>query len=1084
VAYIVNSETSLSGEALNSFDVPIPSGYEADDLLVAIITQDGGGTVIAASGWTQISTQAAVQGQRTTAFYKFATGSSEADLSLTGSNDEWIVNISVIRGADLSTPINVSVRTNSANSTTAHLDSGTVTTTEDNCLVLYACGRDGVFKIKPENPSTLMMLSRETDFVGCTQVVGYMNQITAGVTPNVRFLFESASEGGNALVIAIQDADPATALLSPTITQNYNVLKNYGGVTTATNSQAAFIRHDGITWDVATTLTPAAIDGLTIYDGTFTQVTFQDVNRPWGSMTGLSIGGSALDDTGRWVGATHAVASTDFTNKIFSVEFMQNSVAASRFGAKGCIVVFEDSLGEWAAFTLSLRAGLIAAVSNTCYIDVENTPQLDASGSLDWSDITRVGYLYHKTTIAIATFILRIKNALLHDKTVFVDGNVNDPCSPAKLQQALEGWGGAGLASVQGGGQGLSRAGVQYGNGSRKTYASSTATSYEMPLRENASLARRFWRIPDNVVGAEFRLLASANDVVDMTTGVMAVDVEQDWTIDASSSSSASYSFSGLSVIGWNVTHNVTGITINGATFKNCHITLNGGLLSSCGISSLKSPLSTNNPENITSCAFTSTGTGHAIEITATGTFDMTGNTFTGYGADTTTDAAIYNNSGGAVTISIPLGGQVPTVRDGAGASTSIVLPDTTFTFQLPNIIDDSRFQVYNITQDVELTNTAVSGGLGVDVVYTKGIDYDAGDVGRYRVTYQSGVDAKGEIEGTFTFPTDTAVGSIPIAQTDQTNYNLYGVDGFSISEFIWDSGNIEVDVNDTDNTTVIQRLAAWYYYFITTAEGIDEAFGALTWENINSIKINTTVVDMKLDNTKAASPLTLKGGRIYRDDGTTIIASASNSLQIDYEPVYVVETSSGGGGDDAATIYTYFTDGTRSDAFKADVSGLSTFDPATDTVANVTLVDTVTTNTDMRGTDDALLAASYTAPDNASIAANGTAIGNLNNLSSADVNAACDTALADYDAPTKAELDAGFAALNDISVSDILSAVIESGYTLQEAMRLYNAVLLSKVSGAGTGTEIFRDINDTKNRVTATIDSSGNRTTITLDGA
>lgn len=39
-------------------------------------------------------------------------------------------------------------------------------------------------------------------------------------------------------------------------------------------------------------------------------------------------------------------------------------------------------------------------------------------------------------------------------------------------------------------------------------------------------------------------------------------------------------------------------------------------------------------------------------------------------------------------------------------------------------------------------------------------------------------------------------------------------------------------------------------------------------------------------------------------------------------------------------------------------------------TLARVTLVDTTTTNTDMRGTNNALLAASYTAPDNASITA------------------------------------------------------------------------------------------------------------------
>lgn len=60
----------------------------------------------------------------------------------------------------------------------------------------------------------------------------------------------------------------------------------------------------------------------------------------------------------------------------------------------------------------------------------------------------------------------------------------------------------------------------------------------------------------------------------------------------------------------------------------------------------------------------------------------------------------------------------------------------------------------------------------------------------------------------------------------------------------------------------------------------------------------------------------------------------------------------SGSGGDDASTIYNYFTDGTRDDAFKADISGLSTFDPLSDTVANVTTVQTTVSNTDMRGTD------------------------------------------------------------------------------------------------------------------------------------
>lgn len=46
-------------------------------------------------------------------------------------------------------------------------------------------------------------------------------------------------------------------------------------------------------------------------------------------------------------------------------------------------------------------------------------------------------------------------------------------------------------------------------------------------------------------------------------------------------------------------------------------------------------------------------------------------------------------------------------------------------------------------------------------------------------------------------------------------------------------------------------------------------------------------------------------------------------------------------------------------DTVTTNIGNLNNFDPTTDTVAHVTLVDTTTTNTDMRGTDNAALAAS-----------------------------------------------------------------------------------------------------------------------------
>jgi hypothetical protein len=61
-----------------------------------------------------------------------------------------------------------------------------------------------------------------------------------------------------------------------------------------------------------------------------------------------------------------------------------------------------------------------------------------------------------------------------------------------------------------------------------------------------------------------------------------------------------------------------------------------------------------------------------------------------------------------------------------------------------------------------------------------------------------------------------------------------------------------------------------------------------------------------------------------------------------------------------------------------------------------------------------------------------------------------------------------------------VLAAEVEPTIDVAESLRLYNAVLGGKVSGAGSGVETFRDINDTKDRVVADVDSSGNRTSIT----
>jgi len=104
---------------------------------------------------------------------------------------------------------------------------------------------------------------------------------------------------------------------------------------------------------------------------------------------------------------------------------------------------------------------------------------------------------------------------------------------------------------------------------------------------------------------------------------------------------------------------------------------------------------------------------------------------------------------------------------------------------------------------------------------------------------------------------------------------------------------------------------------------------------------------------------------------------------------------------------------------------------------------------------------------------------------------AALTTAVADL--PTNAELAtalgtaddavlAAIAALNDITVADIIAGVADGSYDLQEMMRVIFSACAGKSSGHESGTPAYRDAADTKNRISATTDANGNRTAVTLD--
>lgn len=91
--------------------------------------------------------------------------------------------------------------------------------------------------------------------------------------------------------------------------------------------------------------------------------------------------------------------------------------------------------------------------------------------------------------------------------------------------------------------------------------------------------------------------------------------------------------------------------------------------------------------------------------------------------------------------------------------------------------------------------------------------------------------------------------------------------------------------------------------------------------------------------------------------------------------------------------------------------TGFSTFNPATDTVA------TVTTVTNMRGTDNALLASSYTAPDNAGIAANGVAIADVPTVAEFNARTLPSASYSQFDYTTN-EVSANITKINGVTIT------------------------------------------------------------------
>lgn len=306
-----------------------------------------------------------------------------------------------------------------------------------------------------------------------------------------------------------------------------------------------------------------------------------------------------------------------------------------------------------------------------------------------------------------------------------------------------------------------------------------------------------------------------------------------------------------------------------------------------------------------------------------------------------------------------------------------------------------------------------------------------------------------------------------------------------------------------TNEATEIATSSGVYYLDLTSTEMNADTVAVIVKTTSSGAK-TTTLVIYPLKDGDIVANMTQVGGQTASASGTVTfpaatLASTTGAVGSVTGAVGSVTGNVGGnvvGSVGSVTAGVAVT--TNND--KAGYSLAQTFPAnfaslginASGHISRVTLVDTTTTNTDMRGTDGAALASAWTPTragylDSVLLASNSNRTVQVtgSNHVAADIHELQPAVIEAQHFATSA-IDAN--ALATDAANEIADALldrtdaIETGLTLRGAIRLDTAALAGRLSGAAGTTVTIRNVGDTKARITATVDADGNRSAVTTD--
>lgn len=600
----------------------------------------------------------------------------------TGNNNERVVSWPFSGGTGYAT----------SNNNLSKQNMPTMTTERDNCLLLFAASNTAVSVPSIIEGSTTLIFGK--DGSAHADAASWTVQAIAGTTPTVGMSAMSAIVTQMA-VVAINPKGTGSPVIPGYCASDSSVY--------VTPFTGAAFNSDSVPAATITTPFTGTINGKTLSNGGATVTRADTGINSYHAMCNVT----GLTTNGVWAGTrTTLVARTNIAAKniLFHVQpylpvDIQTTDSVSLTGVCGFAIGLASTTSNfkvWHVGGSSTSWGTSRHQPIVINTDA-TTGLLQTTGTLNTASITEIGLMLSGKTVAPNWLVGSIW-AL--DTCVIAGGCSAEPLDIEQTIRAYAEGHERRSAVKQGSKQMLLLGPIQYGDGgTNPVYLDLNATAIEFPTQYNKVAKQTYYNSIDNVCGITY--YPGASDTIIHKNSVLSSASRYKWGLHASASTSATYDFSGLSVIGAGTINlakaiTITELTINdystidasGADFVECSVltvpasndsitTTSATSFTSCSLD--VSDVTAGNrwcsladPSIFNTCTFTGGG-GHALRITTTGSYTLTNLTWTSFGADASTGAAIYNDSGGLVTLTIS-GGTTPSIKNGASATTTLII--------------------------------------------------------------------------------------------------------------------------------------------------------------------------------------------------------------------------------------------------------------------------------------------------------------------------------------------------------------------------------------------------------------------------